>query len=71
MPLEARESMSFVRVGDFPARTRSAGLSQRPTLIIDPVVQNLLDGFPSQRKVFVEILDDFPAQCQRLSTTCF
>src|SRR5437870_7098652 len=37
-------------------------IEQRAALVIDPVVENLLDGFPSQRRGFIQVSDDFPAQ---------
>src|SRR5690348_14672247 len=40
---------------------RFQGVDEGSTLIIDAVVENLLDAFPSQRGIFVDIADDLPA----------
>src|SRR6516164_142205 len=41
-------------------------IEQWPAVVIDPVIEKLLDGFPSQRRGFIQVADDFPAQCPQV-----
>ena len=38
------------------------GVDERTTFIVDPVDENILDGFSSQRRGFIQVADDFSAQ---------
>jgi hypothetical protein len=47
-------------------RSELIALCQGPAIVIDLLGENLLDAFSSQRRVFIQIPDDFSAQCPQV-----